>query len=290
MNIKTFIYNLFFKEERKSGSGKTAQPKSSEGKSSSSSSKRTAKRQKDGYDTSLLRQQVSETEYISNLRIGRSWILPQMVQMGFKKRTLSSNFDINLFETAIKKEYDASRTGRRKIWTLLKRNYKVIANSNGTSKRNRWWTKQVLQDMLEWDFGMVGKRNKGLNRSECIRILKSIEDMSDPVEIYKAVEEYDAYRMRARKVDANRGYCAKLPLPQSFINAYMGDGAYNAMMTMVKVLNIRISKGNRGSLSRDESIREIEQRSAVLSGRELLEYCKVTFFDSGVFDYKKYVN
>lgn len=235
------------------------------------------------YDTTLLRQQVTQTEYISNLRIGRSWILPQLVQMGFKKRGLSYTFDISVFERNLKKKYDSSIAGRNQIWSLLKRNYRAIAVTEDSVKRSTWWTKDLLVEMLKWDFEMVGKRSKGLNREECIKILNSIDDIINAQQICDVVEKYDSYRMRKREVYRS------VKLPMSFINAYMADGAYNAMMTMVKLLNIRIKGSNGNTLTRDECINEIEKQSNLLNGRELLEYCKETFFDSGAFQYKKYI-
>lgn len=279
MNFKKFIYNLFFGKKKKSGRQKSTQKKSAESNSSTSKTKRTTKTQKvkGCYDTSLLRQQVSETEYISNLRIGRSWILPQMVEMGFRK----GKFDIATYEVAIKSKYNGNVSGRRMIWDLLKRNYKVVADSNGTSIRTKWWTKELLIKILDWDFALTGKCRKGLDRKECIKILNTIEDISDPKEIYATIQRYDGCRMRKR---ISGGV-----VPDGFIDAYMGDGAYNAMMTMVKVLDIRIEGIDGCLLSREECITEIENQTAALNGRQLVEYCKDTFFDSGAFEYKKYI-
>lgn len=278
MNIKQFIEKLFFSKKSESKNYQTPQQTSPISSSTTPRPRREPTPKKRSFDTTQLRQQVSETEYISNLRIGRSWILPQMVQMGFKR----GKFDVNQFEKAIKSKYNGDASGRRMVWELLKRNYKVNADSNNTAPRSKWWTNKLLVQMIIWDFKLIGKRRSGFDRKECKNIRFSITTDYTPKENYATILKYDQCRMRRRSTACD--------VPEIFIDAFMADGAYNAMMTMVKVLNIRISKGNRGSLSRDESIREIEQKSAVLSGRELLEYCKVTFFDSGVFDYKKYVN
>lgn len=288
MNFKKFIYNLFFKKKKNSRK-KSSQWNGGEVKPSTSERTRKKAEGKGKYDTSLLRQQVSETEYISNLRIGRSWILPQLIQMGFKKKGMSMKFDMDYFESAICRNYDISQAGRCEIWTLLKRNYKVIADSNGTSKRARWWTKDLFVEMMKWDFAMVGKRSAGLDRQECISILESVEGISDSQQIYDAIVRYDANRMRTRAIDSYRSPSHAIPLPQDFIDAYMGDGAYNAMMTMVKVLDIRFDDGNGKLLTRDECINEIEEKADRSTGRELLEFCKETFLDSGTFEFKKYI-
>lgn len=290
MNIKKIIYNLFFKKKRKSTKSKSTQKKGG-----STTTKVNTKGQpevvvKNGkYDTTWLRQQVVETEYISNLRIGRSWILPQLVEMGFKKKGMSRKFDMEFYEKNILTHYDISQKGRNNIWTLLKRNYKAIAVSDGQSPRMRWWTKDLLIEMLQWDFAMMGKRSGGTDRRGCKEILASVGNLTDSHEIYDAVVKYDECRMRRRKIESSRHKGHAQPLPSCFVDAFMGDGAYNAMMTMVKVLGIRIKDDDGKYLTRDECVTEIDNQAAVLDGHELMEYCKETFFDSGAFEYKKYL-
>ena len=289
MNFKKFIYNLFFKKRKKRSRGKSTKQSGGSASKSKSGVQPEVVIKNGKYDTTILRQQVAETEYISNLRIGRSWILPQLVEMGFKKKGLSVKFDMDFYEKNILKTYDLSQSGRCKIWNLLKRNYKAIAVADSDTPRARWWSNALLVEMMEWDFGMVGKRRRGLDREGCKEILASIGAITDPNEIYDSVVRYDKCRMRTRQVESRRLTGHAFPMPSSFVNAFMGDGAYNAMMTMVKILGIRI-KGDDGKyLSRDECIAEIENQTAILEGRELMKYCKETFFDSGLFDYKKYV-
>lgn len=289
MNLKKFIYNLFFKKKKKSSRSKSSKQSVGSATKAKSVAQPDVVLKKGKYDTTILRQQVSETEYISNMRIGRSWILPQLVEMGFKKKGNSRKFDLDFYEKNILKTYDLSQAGRCKIWNLLERNYKAIAVADSDTPRARWWSNALLVEMMEWDFGMVGKRSSGLYRERCKEILASIDAISDPNEIYDAVVKYDACRMRTRQVESNRHTGHALPMPSIFVDAFMGDGAYNAMMTMVKILGIRI-KGDDGKfLSRDECIVEIENQAAILDGRELMKYCKETFFDSELFDYKKYV-
>jgi hypothetical protein len=282
MNLKKIIYNLFFRKKKSSSKkrGVRNSSKIKEGKIKIVQSDVIVKNGK--YDTSFLRQQVAETEYICNLRIGRSWVLPKLVSMGFVKSRFSYKFDIDVFERSIYSKYDWSETGRREIWNLLKRNYEAISLSNGADKRTRWWNHNLLREMMEWDFGMVGKRSRGLNRNLCIEYIDKLRELDNFQELGKLCKGYDHARMRRRRVPIYK----KVPI--CFVDAYMGDGAYNAMMTMVKVLGIRISDSNGQLLSREDCIDEIENQAAVKTGHELLNYCKETFFDSGAFEYKKY--
>lgn len=281
MKLRKLIYELFFKS---SGKRTTKERGATKVSAAAKVALRNGK-----YDTTLLRQQISETEYISNLRIGRSWILPQLVEMGFKSNLLRKKFDVTHFEKMIRSKYDLSQGGRRRTWDLLVRNYKVIAESNGTSGRSRWWTKELAKEMMEWDYSMIGKRSRGLNREGCKEALTYIDDHSEPSQIYVAICKYDKCRMRTRQIETYRINGYERPLPDSFVDAFMGDGAYNAMMTMIKVLGIRLKDDEGNVLSRDECIAEIETQAVVLGGRGLMKYCKETFFDSGAFDYTMYV-
>lgn len=289
MNLKKFIYNLFFKKKKKNSRSKSTKQSGSSVTKSKSVAQSDVVLKNGKYDTTILRQKVSETEYISNMRIGRSWILPQLVEMGFKKKGLSRKFDLDFYEKNILKTYNLSQSGRCKIWNLLKRNYKAIAVADNDTPRARWWSNALLVEMMEWDFDMVGKRSSGLDREGCKEILASIDAISNPNEIYDSVLRYDKCRMRTRQVESYRHKGHALPVPSCFVDAFMGDGAYNAMMTMVKILGVRIKGDDGNFLSRDECIAEIENQATILDGRELMKYCKDTFFDSGLFDYKKYM-
>lgn len=238
---------------------------------------------KNGYDLSGLRQQVSETEYIRNLRIGRSWILPQMVHMGFVKSRDRMVFSIDRFESSIRAKYNASVHGRFDVWNLMKRNYRAIAYSDGKTERARWWTKDVAYDVMKWDFSLVGKASRGLDREVCIDILTRFPSLSDPREIADAIERYDRARMNRRRE------LHSYVIPESFVNAYIGDGAYSAMMTMVKVLGLRPADDAGRQMDRDESISYINGKAEEMTGYRLLRFCDSTFFESGLFDYKKYM-
>ena len=298
--IKKVFYNLFFKKKRKRKSTKRTSENSNRSSNQTSAQnnrvsqpiEKLNKRPK--YDLSGLKTKVSETKYIENLRIGRSWILPQMVHMGFQTTKGGKwEFSIKKFENKICEKYNYTRRGRRELWEFLLRTYKVIAESNGNSEREKWWNLYVINDLINWDLYMTGKARRGLNRKIITNIAKIISDYRydfkysnkqiDPHIIKDLIETYSKYRMKKRDV------LYKSTLPESFINAFKGDGAYNAMMTMVKILGLRLKNDNGKVLSRERCIQEIEYQASKLNGSQLLEYCKTQFFDSGVFEYERYV-
>ncbi|MDE5876118.1 MAG: hypothetical protein K2H47_01210 [Muribaculaceae bacterium] len=163
----------------------------------------------------------------------------------------------------------------------MKRNYAAIAKSKETDIRAKWWTKELFLDILNWDRSITGRRTVGLNVEECGKIINTAEDLCGFDQLSAAIDWYDVNRMRCR--EGNR-----TNLPDSFVNAYLADGAYHSMMTMVKVYNLRLKNDAGESLSRDESIAEIEKQGETLTGKDLLVYCKEKFFDSGIFEYDRY--
>lgn len=293
MNIKKTklskaIYGVFFGKKKSSSRRKTRPkssanitPRESEDHETSTPSVQENSRKKK-YDLSHLHEQVSETEYITNLRLGRSWIFPQMVTMGFvKKRHGGYEFDTSKFTSSFHKRYGHSVQGRRQVWKLMKRNYAAIAQSNGNDIRAKWWTKELYLEILKWDAAITGKRTRGLNAEECSKIIRDAEKLDDYNQISTSIDWYDVNRMRTREGNSAR-------LPNCFINAYLVDGTYHAMMTMIKVYNLRLKNDAGEDLSRDECITEVEKKTNILSSRELLAYCKEQFFDSEIFEYKKY--
>lgn len=274
--IKRLIYNTFFKKgKRRRGSRKH----SVKSQTVATAPKCNAAAQRGKYDITGLREQVSKTEYISNLRIGRSWILPQLVHMGFKPKILGQpKFDVNYLEKMIRLRYNVSRHGRIRVWKLMKRNYKVIADTKGDVKRTRWWTHQVLKDVIKWDMDVTGHCDREVE-------LLVADERTDSAWCYQLVSLYNSNRKTADSIPP-----LSRELPDSFIDAYMGDGAYYAMMTMVKVLGIRLCDSAGRTLTRDECIQAIDGHAADMNGRELMWFCKETFFDSGVFEYRKYMN
>lgn len=262
--ISKAIYSLFF------------------GKNKTSASRQRNTSSKTKYNLSHLHEQVSETEYIANLRLGRSWIFPKMVKMGFvKKRDKSYVFDITKFMNSFHKQYGSSVQGRRQVWNLMKRNYAAIAKSDETDVRAKWWTKELFLEILKWDRSITGCRTAGFNVDECRKIINTANDLCGFDQLSAAIDWYDVNRMRCRKGN-------NTDLPDTFVDAYMADGAYHSMMTMVKVYNLRLKNDAGESLSRDESIAEIKKQGDRLTGKELMAYCKEKFFDSGIFEYDRY--
>ena len=316
MNIKRtklskFIYNQFFRKKKSSGESgylepgstlegsgnkqnvaQTTSPRTAAGtkRSSAAPRRKAAPAPVKKYDLSHLREQVTETEYIANLRLGRRWIFPQLVRMGFVKNPSGDRvFDIDIFMKNFRSLY-RSGSGfspvmgveqRRKVWNLMKRNYAAIARSNGSDVRARWWTKELFIDMLEWDEHITGKRTRGLNVEECSKVRALAPNLENYEQISAAIDWYDINRMRRRDGGS--------ALPDSFVDAYLADGAYHSMMTMVKVYDLRLKNDSGEDLSRDESVAEIERQAASCSGKELLKYCKEKFFDSGIFQIERYL-
>ena len=279
--IRNTCYNLFFKKKKK-------KKNNSKNRKQAEDRQIVKKTPKPEYDISGLREKVSQTEYINNLRVGRSWILPQMLYMGFrdhkKKQKINKEFSLNDFNASLLGRYNNSPEGRRNVWDLISRNYNEISKSGGLSKRARWWTPKVVEDIMEWDFKLCGKASRGfISRRKCKDILNSIPDISNPDEISKLVILYNQNRMKKRPALYHHR------LPKSFINAFKGDGAYNAMMTMVKIYGVYFKDDDGVQLNRDQCIDIINQRAEHLSGQRLLEFCKEKFFDSKAFDYKKYL-
>lgn len=293
MNIKKTkiskaIYSLFFGKSKHSQRTKTpttsstAQTSGKKQKQATSASIQRNASRKTKYDLSHLHEQVSETEYIANLRLGRSWIFPKMVKMGFvKRRDKSYVFDITEFMNSFHKQYGSSVQKRRQVWSLMKRNYAAIAKSDETDVRAKWWTKELFLDILNWDRSITGRRTAGFNVEECRKIISTAGDLCGFGQLSAAIDWYDVNRMRCREGNYPN-------LPDSFVNAFLADGAYHSMMTMVKVYNLRLKNDADESLSRDESIAEIEKQGEALTGMDLLVYCKEKFFDSGIFEYDRY--
>ena len=108
-------------------------------------------------------------------------------------------------------------------------------------------------------------------------------------ELYEAVKQYNDERYTS-DLHFRKNWNDKVKWADEFVNAYIGDGTYSAMMTMVKYLDLRY-KGKSGSkLDRNECIQGIVNKvlDSGFDGAELLDFCKEKFFDSGVFNYKEY--
>ena len=258
--------------------------------------------------------------YIQNLRLGRSWVLPQLVDQAFGSR---GEFRKGKYLESVK-SLDSGR-----VWRLMLRNYRVLS-SHPDAERARWWTKEVAVRMVEWDYAGLEKsiesateyllRNcsggayialakTGATRDEklffindpdpksrwnksnsvTVEMLKArmqglvgrVRAASSAKELYAALAEYDRSR-----------FDCTVKWPEEFIDAYVGDGAYCSMMTMVKYLGLCFRNDARITLTRDECIDAIRRKSDECTGLELLDFCAKKFFSGpdAVFDACKYRN
>lgn len=273
---------------------------------------------------SLVRK-VADTEYVQNLRVGRSWILPKMVDMCFDR---NGNFSESNYYNSI------SQLDHTSCWDLTVRNYHALSvicqkDPKAFSERSKWWNKEVAVAMAQADLELLKTQtskgwrvyhdckggdyiylptlrsktsryskmyflktppatyvNQAKSKNETVddlylefsKRIDAIKCASDPVSLYKAVRDYDWNR------------CVQVgeSMPDAFVNAYAGDGAYSAMMTMVKYLGLTFD-----GLDRDACIAAIERKSNEVAndGRQLFAYCAAKFFDKnagGVFEYKDY--
>lgn len=256
--------------------------------------------------------------YIQNLRLGRSWVLPQLVDKAFGSR---GEFRKEKYLESVK------YLDSEKVWRLLLRNYKVLS-SHPDAERSRWWTKDVAVKMVECDYAALEKaieshadyplencsggayialsktgaaRDEKLffindpdpksrwnkSNSVTVEMLKArmqglvgrVRSASSAADLYAALAEY--YRSR---------FGCTVEWPEEFIDAYVGDGVYCSMMTMVKYLGLRFKNDAGIALTRDECIDAIRRKSDGCTGLELLDFCAEKFFagPDAVFNACKY--
>lgn len=267
---------------------------------------------------------VSSGSYIGNLRVGRSWVLPQMVSMCFPNGRFDER---NFFAKVESKNYD-------RCWALMVRNFHVQSqieskDPGAYAARSGWWTKEVALAMARYDYelllrlidvaevseycsggpyvrlkGLKGRKkeeqmffvnepNANSRWKDCKRTLpnlrlqfenriKAIEQANTSAELFHAVKAYDDIRCKAEV--AKRTY-RKIKLPDEFVNAFVGDGAYTSMMTMVKFLGLTYSNDMGLALDRDGCIADInhKMREFGFDGRKMFDYCKKKFFVSGLY-------
>lgn len=284
-------------------------------------------------DVEKLCRKVYDDEYVGNLRVGRSWVLPQMVHMGFDQ---SGQFRTERYVDEIGKLSYAH------LWKILIRNMKAMqkmrySDPAAYQQRARWWNKEVALAMANLDLNLLKKCESlgpvfdnctggryvsvrrlldgsgycqkryfflnnpnplskwNLNNSKTLEGLygefsgriAAIANAADADSLYRAVMEY--YNHRFIFYESELSYS----VPAEFVNAYAGDGAYSAMMTMVKHLNLRYRGAADMTMSREECLADIEAKAKEFAGQglRLLEYCAQKFFDrsrGGVFDYQQY--
>jgi len=270
-----------------------------------------------------LRQRVMNTAYIDNLRIGRSWVLPQMVDMCFN----GSRFSKDKYMKAVASlDYD-------KAWVIALRNYRVISlcQDKADEFRSYWWTKEVAVAMAKNDLKILknhvsiesrhprlncsggpyirmalrgctdkhqqmyftgsvepsskwygkGKTMDDLYRTFEARI-NAIEQAQTPNQMYEALKEYDAHRCSAMQAAV---------LPQEFRNAFIGDGAFTSMMTIVKFLGLEYKDDAGNTLTNVQCVEDIENkaREFACDGEKMFDYLAEKFFDNGNgFDINSY--
>ena len=109
--------------------------------------KQTVKQDNDSL--AALCEDIVGSTYIETLHLNRSWVLPKLVDMGYKEGWLK-DFSIDAYADAVSKQnYD-------KFWTILVRNLKALAAMKDKSSyaykiRSGWWTKEVAIAMAEFD-------------------------------------------------------------------------------------------------------------------------------------------
>lgn len=262
-----------------------------------------------------LTDEIEHDDYIANLRVGRSWVLPQL---------LSRAYSNGHFYRATYLAY-AKNIAVDKQWEILMRNVKAMAkiidkDSAGYKARARWWTRDVILQMIKVDF----KRKKAdimnlcqnKSQSYCeggdfIRITKWDchygnlffinpplpgtkwkEDNSTTVHELLGYMKGDIEKMSMMKDDRdflkaviayyNHGiYRVKNEkhVDDSFANAFAGDGAYTAMMTLVKYHKLCYEDSEGRMMSRDECIVDIEQKAEEFKGdgMKLWDYLALKF-------------
>ena len=270
-------------------------------------------------------KRVVNTEYINNLRVGRSWVLPQMVDMCFNGTRFSKYKYMEAVETL---DYN-------KAWTIALRNFRVISmcQNRDDEYRSGWWTKEVAVAMAKNDLqllkahiaavsrnplencsggpyirlelrgcknkqeqmyftGSVAPSSKWYNKGKTmddlyrafVARIGEIEQAQTPKQVYNALMDYDNHRCLLKQ---------NATLSKEFRNAFMGDGAYTSMMTLVKFLNLRYKDESGNMLTREQCIEDIENKAQELAydGEQMFAYLTAKFFDAnaeGGFDITKY--
>lgn len=244
---------------------------------------------------------IVDQQYIDNLHLGRSWILPQMVDASFNSR---GEFDEKrYFEYIASLDYE-------KCWRILLRNYKAIITLSNKQEqealaiRQGWWTKDVAVAMAKYDLSLLVKHVKSCEVLTecsggpyiCLPYLRNRKNKFDKMffvntpnpeskynkENSKTVQDLYAYfndmiediasanspvALYKALTHYNAHRCAtethvsKHNWPNEFVNAFAGDGAQSAMNTMVKILNLRYNDSRELKMTRDECLADISKKA-----------------------------
>jgi hypothetical protein len=103
-------------------------------------------------------------------------------------------------------------------------------------------------------------------------------------DLYNAVQEYYDIA-KVNNAYARDSWNDELKLPKEYVNAFAGDGACSAMMTMLKYLKL-----TPADTTRDKCIVSIAKKvmDTGFNGDTMIDYCIEKFFDSGVFNLRNY--
>lgn len=162
----------------------------------------------------------------------------------------------------------------------------VMRGCNYENQDNYIFT-EMPRNAEKWAY----KKHRSLNELyiKLERDIEQIRRASGDSEICLAVERYNNNRILYDYQITNSERITNI-LPSEYLNAYIGDGAFSSMMTMIKYLGLRCLDYCEEEMSRDECITEIAEMifDNNFNGKMLLSYCVNKYFDSGVFDYNDY--
>lgn len=262
-------------------------------------------------DIDTLCNTVANGEYIANLRIGRSWILPQLLEMGgVRKGHLC--FDIDMYENAVR------NMPYSKQCDILMHNLEVLSSiedkdPEGYEARARWWTKDVVKALYssflnaskkkiqnqkvytnctggdyvsvkKWGamyFVKTPNPNSKWNAENSDTIDSCFERMNAALdELAKTDSYWDINNVvLPLKLPVIFSYGNYYTTPDQFVSAFAGDGAYSAMRTLVKFWNLTYEDAYGRMMSREECLADIEAKAEQFKddGMKLMRYCVEKF-------------
>lgn len=163
-------------------------------------------------------------------------------------------------------------------------NYLIIPGLTGIdrSRREHYYfvNKPKGKPANGWRYNISEERYLDNLYSKLQSAIDKIENATDDKALYEAVMQFNFIRLKPKD-----GLCT----PLQFDNAYKGDGVYNAMMTMVKYLNMRFDDDKGNEMDRDECIIDIAKNvfDSKFDADTMLKYCQKKAFN-GNFDWSDY--
>ena len=197
------------------------------------------------------------------------------------------HFDFNKLVNIVEncKRHDYSRAGE---FIIIPR----MRNADTYFKENYFYVNTPKKTPLGgWNKFNSKERTLDILFSKMQMHLEQIDKAKNDKELYEAVKNYNDIRalrdchFTQEKEDGD--VCA----PAEYLNAFLGDGTYWSMMTMVKYLGLYFVDDKGQKLTRDECIAQIANKvyECGFNSMELFEFCEKKFF-SGLFNWKKYKN